>query len=221
MSLVTTVSRVFGLVRDQIQAALLGTTFIADAFAIGFILPNLLRRLFAEGNMVASFIPVFTELEKEKGIEESKKFFRAVFTLLGLILIVVVGIGIIISPLLVKILYKSAHNNIEALNLASDLSRIMFPYLLFISLAALMQGVLNIRGYYSISAASPILLNTVIISMALFFKFFCLISLIIWLMYLLLLYYLEGLYNLPIKCLLYINRVLVSSLIFILKNLML
>ena len=172
MSLVTTVSRIFGLVRDQIQAALLGTTFIADAFAIGFILPNLLRRLFAEGNMVASFIPVFTELEKEKGIEESKKFFRAVFTLLGLILIGVVGIGIIISPLLVKILYKSAHNNIEALNLAADLSRIMFPYLLFISLAALMQGVLNIRGYYSISAASPILLNTVIISMALFFKFF-------------------------------------------------
>ncbi|WP_300368439.1 murein biosynthesis integral membrane protein MurJ [Brachyspira sp.] len=171
MSLVTTVSRIFGLVRDQIQAILLGTTFIADAFAIGFILPNLLRRLFAEGNMVASFIPVFTELEKEKGIEESKKFFRAVFTLLGLILIGVVGIGIIISPLLVKILYKSAHNNVEALNLAADLSRIMFPYLLFISLAALMQGVLNIRGYYSISAASPILLNTVIISMALFFYF--------------------------------------------------
>ena len=170
MSLVTTISRVFGLVRDQIQAVLLGTTFIADAFAIGFILPNLLRRLFAEGNMVASFIPVFTELEKEK--EESKKFFRAVFTLLGLILIGVVAVGIIISPLLVNILYKSGKDNIEALSLASDLSRIMFPYLLFISLAALMQGVLNIRGYYSISAASPILLNTVIISMALFFYFF-------------------------------------------------
>lgn len=172
MSLVTTISRVFGLVRDQIQATLLGTTFIADAFAIGFILPNLLRRLFAEGNMVASFIPVFTELEKEKGKEESKKFFRAVFTLLGLILIGVVAVGIIISPLLVNILYKSGKDNIEALSLASDLSRIMFPYLLFISLAALMQGVLNIRGYYSISAASPILLNTVIISMALFFYFF-------------------------------------------------
>lgn len=172
MSLVTTISRVFGLVRDQIQATLLGTTFIADAFAIGFILPNLLRRLFAEGNMVASFIPVFTELEKEKGKEESKKFFRAVFTLLGLILIVVVAVGIIISPLLVNILYKSGKDNIEALSLASDLSRIMFPYLLFISLAALMQGVLNIRGYYYISAASPILLNTVIISMALFFYFF-------------------------------------------------
>lgn len=172
MSLVTTVSRMFGLVRDQIQAALLGTAFIADAFAIGFMLPNLLRRLFAEGNMVASFIPVFTELEKEKGKEESKKFFRAVFTLLGLILIAAVCIGIAASPLLVRILYKSAYDNIEALNLASDLSRIMFPYLLFISLAALMQGVLNIRGYYSISAASPILLNTVIISMSLFFYFF-------------------------------------------------
>lgn len=170
MSTVTAISRLFGLVRDQIQAALLGTTFIADAFAIGFILPNLLRRLFAEGNMVASFIPVFTELEKEKGEKESKKFFRAVFTLLTLILILIVLIGIIISPLLVQLLYKSA--NKEALDLASSLSRIMFPYLLFISLAALMQGVLNIRGYYSISAASPILLNIVIILTALIFYFF-------------------------------------------------
>ncbi|AFR69818.1 integral membrane protein MviN putative virulence factor [Brachyspira pilosicoli B2904] len=74
MSVVTTISRIFGLVRDQIQAILLGTSFIADAFAIGFILPNLLRRLFAEGNMVASFIPVFTDLEKNKGIEASKVF---------------------------------------------------------------------------------------------------------------------------------------------------
>lgn len=170
MSIVTAISRIFGLVRDQIQAALLGTTFIADAFAIGFILPNLLRRLFAEGNMVASFIPVFTELEKEKGIEESKKFFRAIFTLLILILILIVLIGIIISPLLVKFLYKSADK--EALCLATNLSRIMFPYLLFISLAALMQGILNIRGYYSISAASPIILNTIIITTALIFYFF-------------------------------------------------
>ena len=78
MSIVTAISRIFGLVRDQIQAALLGTTFIADAFAIGFILPNLLRRLFAEGNMVASFIPVFTELEKEKGIEEVYDYYKLV-----------------------------------------------------------------------------------------------------------------------------------------------
>ena len=119
MSIVTAISRIFGLVRDQIQAALLGTTFIADAFAIGFILPNLLRRLFAEGNMIASFIPVFTELEKEKGIEESKKFFRAIFTLLTLILILIVLIGIIISPLLVKFLYKSADK--EALDLATNI----------------------------------------------------------------------------------------------------
>lgn len=170
MSIVTMISRIFGLIRDQIQAALLGTTFIADSFAIGFMLPNLLRRLFAEGNMVASFIPVFTELEKEKGEEESKKFFRSVFSLLTLILIFIVLIGITISPLLVKLLYKSA--DIEAVNLAVDLSRIMFPYLLFISLAALMQGILNIKGCYSIPAASPILLNIIIISTALIFYFF-------------------------------------------------
>lgn len=170
MSLVTTISRIFGLFRDQIQAVLLGTTFIADAFAIGFILPNLLRRLLAEGNMVASFIPVFTELEKEKGEEEAKKFFKSIFTLLFCILIFVVIIGILMSPIIVKILYKSASGNAEALTLASNLSRIMFPYLMFISLAALMQGVLNVKGYYSIPAASPILLNIVIISTALSFQ---------------------------------------------------
>ncbi len=172
MSIVTSISRIFGLVRDQIQAILLGTTFIADSFAIGFILPNLLRRLFAEGNMVASFIPVFTEVSKEKGDEYSKKFFRDIFSILSIILIFIVIIGILISPLLVRILYKSAENNIEALNLASTLSKIMFPYLLFISLAALMQGVLNSNGFYSISAASPILLNIVIISISLVYYFF-------------------------------------------------
>lgn len=172
MSLVTTLSRIFGLFRDQIQAMILGTTFIADAFSIGFILPNLLRRLLAEGNMVASFIPVFTELEKEKGERAAKNFFRSVFTLLFFILVLIVSIGMLISPLLVKLLYRSASNNPEALTLASNLSKIMFPYLMFISLAALMQGVLNVKGYYSIPAASPIILNIVIISTALIFYFF-------------------------------------------------
>ena len=85
MSLVTTISRFLGLFRDQIQAFLLGTSFVADAFAIGFILPNLLRRLFAEGNMVVSFIPVFIEVKKEDGEEEAKLFFRSVFSIFYLV----------------------------------------------------------------------------------------------------------------------------------------
>lgn len=167
MSIVTTISRVFGLLRDQIQAALLGTTFIADSFAVGFMLPNLLRRLLAEGNMVASFIPVLTEVEKENGSEDSVKFFRSVFTLLSIILFFIVILGIIVSPVIVKILFTSARGNSEAISLAVQYSRIMFPYLMFISLAALMQGVLNTKGYYAISAASPILLNIIIISISL------------------------------------------------------
>lgn len=176
MSLVTTISRVFGLVRDQIQAIFLGTSFIADAFAIGFILPNLLRRLFAEGNMVASFIPVFTDVENNEGIKEAKIFFSSVFTLLLIILFFVVLLGMFLSPLLVNILYTSGRTNIEAINLAVNLSRIMFPYLLFISLASLEQGVLNTRNIYSIPAASPILLNISIITLAMlnnvFLKYF-------------------------------------------------
>ena len=172
MSLVTTISRFLGLFRDQIQAFLLGTSFVADAFAIGFILPNLLRRLFAEGNMVVSFIPVFIEVKKEDGEEEAKLFFRSVFSILFLVMIFIVLIGIIVSPFLVRLLYTSADNNIEAVNLASNLSRIMFPYLFFISLAALMQGILNVHNSYSISAASPILFNIVIISVSLIFYFF-------------------------------------------------
>ncbi len=172
MSVVTTVSRFFGLFRDQIQAALLGTTFVADAFAIGFMLPNLLRRLFAEGNMVASFIPVYTEVEKDLGKDSSKLFFRSVFTLLFFILIIVVIVGIIASPLLVKLLYMSASDNSEALSLAVNMSRIMFPYLFFISLAAILQGILNINNIYTVSAASPILFNIIIISVSLIFYFF-------------------------------------------------
>lgn len=171
MSVMTTISRALGLIRDQFQAALLGTSFLADAFSIGFMLPNLLRRLFAEGNMSVSFIPIFTEVEKDRSQKEARDFFISTFTLLMLILFAVIIVGIIISPLLVRILYASASADKEALTLATNLSRIMFPYLLFISLSAIVTGVLNIHGKYALTAASPVFLNITIISVAFLFYF--------------------------------------------------
>ncbi len=171
MSVITTISRVLGLLRDQLQAYIFGTSFIADSFAIGFMIPNLLRRLFAEGNMSVSFIPIFTDVEKNRSKEESAIFFKSAFTLLLFVVLAITILGVIISPYLVRLLYTSASGNVEALNLASRLSMIMFPYLLFISLAAMIQAMLNIHNVYTIPAASPILFNICIITLVSIFYF--------------------------------------------------
>lgn len=171
MSVITTISRILGLIRDQYQAFIFGTSFVADSFAIGFMIPNLLRRLFAEGNMSVSFIPIFTDVERERSKEDSRIFFKTSFTVLLLVVSAVVFLGILFCPILVKFLYTSADGNIEALNLATSLSMIMFPYLLFISLAAIVAAMLNIHGVYSIPAASPVVLNLCIIGMVSIFYF--------------------------------------------------
>ncbi len=171
MSVITTISRILGLIRDQFQAFIFGTSFVADSFAIGFMIPNLLRRLFAEGNMSVSFIPIFTDVENSRSKEDSTIFFKTSFTVLFFVVSIVVALGILFCPILVRLLYTSAHDNIEALNLATSLSMIMFPYLLFISLAAMVAAMLNIHGVYSIPAASPIVLNICIIGIVSIFYF--------------------------------------------------
>ncbi len=171
MSIITTISRILGLIRDQFQAFIFGTSFVADSFAIGFMIPNLLRRLFAEGNMSVSFIPIFTDVENTRSKDDAVIFFKTSFTVLLLVVSAVVALGILICPMLVRLLYTSAGDNIEALNLATSLSMIMFPYLLFISLAAIVAAMLNIHGVYSVPAASPIVLNICIISIVSIFYF--------------------------------------------------
>jgi putative peptidoglycan lipid II flippase len=127
----------------MIQAYYLGTGKGADAFYIAYIIPNLLRRLTGEGAMTAAFIPVFTQVKKEKSEKELWKFANIFFFNLTLVMAVIAVLGVILSPLLVKIIAPGFGNVEGKWELTIFLTRIMFPYIFLISLAALAMAILN------------------------------------------------------------------------------
>lgn len=155
ISLVTIVSRVLGYVRDQRIALLLGTTAIADAYNLAYRIPNLFRRLVAEGSMTASFIPVFTTYMRDKTKEEVWEFANKLFWTLALVVAVITVLGMVFSPTVVHLF---AGKNIAEAQ-ATGLNRIVFPYLFFISLAALAMGILNCFHVFGLPAATPVFLN--------------------------------------------------------------
>jgi len=155
ISLVTIVSRVLGYVRDQRIALLLGTTPAADAYVLAYRIPNLFRRLVAEGSMTASFIPVFTTYMREKTREEVWEFANRLFWTLSLVVAVITILGMVFSP---GVVHLFAGKNVAGVQ-AIELNRIIFPYLFFIALAALAQGVLNCFHVFGLPAATPIFLN--------------------------------------------------------------
>ena len=155
ISLVTIASRVLGYVRDQRIALLLGTTPAADAYVLAYRIPNLFRRLVAEGSMTASFIPVFTSYMREKSKEEVWAFANRLFWTLALVAAVITVLGMVFSPAVVHLF---AGKNIAGAQ-AVDLNRIIFPYLFFVSLAALAMGVLNCFRIFGLPAATPVFLN--------------------------------------------------------------
>ena len=141
----TLASRVMGYVRDMVMSWAFGTGLAADAFYVAYRIPNLLRELLAEGSMSAAFIPVFTETLTKESRESARHLANAVFARLLVILVVLTGLGIIFAPYVVKVVawgwaYKAEHDKYV---LGVTLTRIMFPYLLFIGLAALAMGMLN------------------------------------------------------------------------------
>jgi putative peptidoglycan lipid II flippase len=155
ISLVTIVSRVLGYVRDQRITLLLGTTLSADAYVLAYRIPNLFRRLVAEGSMTASFIPVFSGYMQEKSREEVWSFANRLFWTLALVAAVITILGMVFSPAVVQ-LFSGAN---VARDQAVDLNRIIFPYLFFIALAALAMGILNCFHIFGLPAATPVLLN--------------------------------------------------------------
>ncbi|MCL2720952.1 MAG: murein biosynthesis integral membrane protein MurJ [Treponema sp.] len=157
LSLLTLVSRVLGLLREMVKARFLGTTALSDAFSVAFILPNLFRRLFAEGSISVAFIPTFKEYLLEENREKTKEFLSCMFTFLTFFVTLAVCAGILAAPLLVKIF------GMEDFDETVLLTRVMFPFLGFISLAALFQGVLNSLHIFTPSGLAPILLNIVTI----------------------------------------------------------
>ncbi|RPI76973.1 MAG: murein biosynthesis integral membrane protein MurJ [Desulfobacteraceae bacterium] len=160
----TLLSRMLGLVRDMVIAYFFGTGMVADAFLVAFRIPNLLRRLFAEGSLTIAFIPVFTELLKQKGKEEAFLMARAVLTLVSLILVLITLLGIILAPGIVRILAFGWHGFADKLELTVLLTRIMFPYILIVGLLAVFMGILNSLRHFAAPAAAPIFLNLGIIA---------------------------------------------------------
>jgi putative peptidoglycan lipid II flippase len=170
ISLVTIVSRVLGYVRDQRIALLLGTTPAADAYVLAYRIPNLFRRLVAEGSMTASFIPVFSSYMREKTKEEVWEFANKLFWTLALVAAVITVLGMVFSPSVVRLF---AGQNIAGLQ-AVELNRIIFPYLFFVSLAALAMGILNCFHVFGLPAATPVFLNlaTIVFTFAIVRNYF-------------------------------------------------
>jgi putative peptidoglycan lipid II flippase len=159
----TLLSRLLGFVRDVMIAAILGASGAADAFFVSFKLANLLRRLFAEGAFNAGFVPLFARTLEGEGEASARSFAEATLSWMAAVLLVVVLVAELTMPWLVRGLASGFAPGGERFLLAVELSRITFPYLLFISLAALFSGVLNARGRFAAAAAAPIALNIVLI----------------------------------------------------------
>lgn len=161
-------SRILGFVRDMVLARLFGATPAADAFFVAFRIPSLLRELFAEGSMSSAFIPVFTEYRTLRSKQEAWELASAVFTTLLTVVTAMTLLGILAAPWLVQGLAPGFQADPDKLALTTLLTRVMFPYLLFISLAALAMGILNSVRAFAAPAFSPLFLNLFIIGGALY-----------------------------------------------------
>ena len=164
----TLLSRILGFARDFVIARAFGAGLLTDAFFVAFKLPNLLRRLFAEGAFSQAFVPILGEYKNKRGDIEAKRLIDHVATILFLILVVVTIIGMIASPALVYISAPGFAKDADKFALTVTLTRITFPYILFMSLVALAGGVLNTWSRFSVPAFTPVLLNITFIVLALF-----------------------------------------------------
>jgi len=139
----TLISRVLGFVRDAIIARIFGAGLMTDAFFVAFRIPNLLRRLFAEGAFSQAFVPILAEYKNRRGHEATRALIDRVAGLLTVVLVAVTAIGVLAAPLLIYVIAPGFVGTPEKFTLTVDLLRITFPYIVFISLTALAGGVLN------------------------------------------------------------------------------
>jgi putative peptidoglycan lipid II flippase len=165
VSALTLLSRITGLVREQIGAALFGTSAMMDAFQIAFRIPNLLRRLFAEGAFSQAFVPLLAATRAADGDAATRDLVNAVATVLAWALLVVCALGIVSAPVLVWLLASGFDAATE--NAAVQMTRWMFPYIGFMSMVALASGVLNTWRRFAVPAFTPVLLNLSVIAAAL------------------------------------------------------
>ncbi len=170
ISVATFISRILGYIKDMILAFYFGATGLSDTFFAAFRIPNLLRELFAEGAMSAAFIPVLTEQRQKHGEEEAKRLVKITFTFILLAAGIVSVAGIFVAPGIVTVIVPGfLAKSPEQFSLTVLLTRIMFPFLLFISLAALVMGALNTKKVFFVPALAPAMLNVTIIVTVTFF----------------------------------------------------
>ncbi|MEG3641533.1 murein biosynthesis integral membrane protein MurJ [Magnetococcus sp. PR-3] len=168
ISFFTLLSRILGFVRDIVIARGFGAGMGADAFFVALKLPNFLRRLFAEGAFSTAFVPVFSDYLAAGDVKETRRASEAIFTLLLLVLMLLVAIAQLAMPWLIMVAAPGFLDQPDKYQLTVDLTRITFPYILFISLVALAGGILNSHRQFAIPAATPMLLNIALILSALF-----------------------------------------------------
>ena len=164
VGMMTMLSRILGFVRDMLLAAVLGTGPIAGAFIVAFRIPNLFRRIFAEGAFNAAFIPLYNKKVEKHGEAAATKFASEAMSGLVLILLILTALFEIFMPTLLGGIAWGFRADSSKYNLAVELARIMFPYLIFLSVMALIAGILNSFHKFAIAALVPVLLNVVLVS---------------------------------------------------------
>ena len=160
----TTVSRVFGLIRDVVIARLFGAGVGLDVFIVAFRIPNFLRRLFAEGGFSQAFIPVLSEYKEQRDGNSVKALVDQTSATLGLVLFVVMLLGVFAAPLIITVFAPGFEDTKHVI--ATDMLRVTFPYILFISLTAFATSILNTYKQFAIPAFTPVLLNLSLIGCA-------------------------------------------------------
>ena len=168
VSSMTLLSRILGFVRDAVIAHVFRTGVATDAFFVAFRLPNLLRRLFAEGAFSQAFVPILAEYKNRQSSEDVHRLISRVATVLGVVVLGVSVLGVIFSPWIVWLTAPGFSADAEKFALTVQMTRIVFPYILFMSLVAFAAGVLNTWSRFTIPALTPVLLNISFIAMALF-----------------------------------------------------
>ena len=170
VSALTGISRILGLIREIVFATLFGATSGMDAFLVAFKIPNFLRRLFAEGAFSQAFVPILGEYKERQSQEEFVELIRKVSGSLALVVFWVSVIGSLSSAIWIGVFAPGFWHQAEKFSWATEMLRVTFPYLFFISLTALSGSVLNTLGKFAIPAVTPVILNIVLIAGAVFFR---------------------------------------------------